>query len=112
MPKVTKIEQRSILSVLDILEQPNGIANEVTTEVEDQLDIVPYEPAPPRIYHATIPNTDVATSDLVDYQSFEMYGGCSLTRRGHHVCYVISYTVYESQSYARQANDWTWWKSA
>ena len=68
MPKVTKIEQRSIISALDILEQPNGIANEVTTEVEDQLDIVPYEPAPPRIYHATIPNTNVATSDLVDYQ--------------------------------------------
>ena len=68
MPKVTKIEQRSLLSALDSLEQPNGITNEVTTEVEDQLDIVPYEPAPPRIFHATIPSTNVATSDLVDYQ--------------------------------------------
>ena len=68
MPKVTNIEQRSILSALDSLEQPNGISNEVTTEVEDQLDIVPYEPATPRIYHATIPNKNVATSDLVDYQ--------------------------------------------
>ena len=75
MPKVTKIEQRSILSVPDILEQPNGISNEVTTEVEDQLDIVPYEPAPPRIYHAPIPSTDVATSDRVDYQSVEVYVG-------------------------------------
>ena len=75
MPKVTKIEQRSILSVLDSLEQPNGIANEVTTEVEDQLDIVPYEPAPPRIYHASSPHTDVATSNREDYLSVEVYGG-------------------------------------
>ena len=67
MSEVTRAEQRVITAALDSLAQPNGISNEVTTEVEDQLAIAPYEPPTKTIiYHDLIPDTDVATSDRVD----------------------------------------------
>ena len=72
MSEVCKAEQSTINMALDSLAQPTGVLQEAD---EDQNQIVPYEPAPPRIYRDLIPYTSVARSAYVGHQYVEVYGG-------------------------------------